>query len=36
MKNKGLLIKQKIAMRNKKLTTINSELEALMKCGSSN
>ncbi|WP_298646803.1 phage major capsid protein [uncultured Granulicatella sp.] len=31
MKNKGLLIKQKIAMRNKKLTTINSELEALMK-----
>lgn len=31
MKNKGLLIKQKIAMRNKSLANINSELEALMK-----
>lgn len=31
MKNKGLLIKQKIAMRNKTLETINSELETLMK-----
>lgn len=31
MKNKGLLIKQKIAMRNKSLETINSELETLMK-----
>lgn len=31
MKNKGLLIKQKIAMRNKKLSTINYEIEALMK-----
>ena len=31
MKNKGLLIKQKIAMRNKSLANINSELEELMK-----
>lgn len=31
MKNKGLLIKQKIAMRNKSLETVNSELETLMK-----